>query len=194
MTRMINRILPKMSPAGYVVLDTETTGLSADARAIEIGLVFLDSRGQIEGQFGTLLRGDGSAGSLHARRVHGIEPHELQSAPEFHEFCPTLSNLLQSRIVIAHNAPFDRRIINGELKIVKVKPLQQMACTMALGSHLGFGRMKLEVAAQRFGIPAGQSHCALDDALAATGVFKYYVKRDPKEVVNYLVKLGYRFG
>jgi DNA polymerase-3 subunit epsilon len=192
-SRAINRALPVMSPAGYLVLDTETTGLGADARVIEIGLVFLDSHGQIEGQFGTLLRGDGSAGNVHARRVHGIEPDHLRSAPKFEEFCPTLSSLLQSRIVLAHNASFDKRIINGELMIAKIEPLPQMGCTMTLGSHLGYGRMKLEVAAQQFGIPTGKSHSALDDALAAAGIFKYYVKKHPKEVVNYLVKLGYRF-
>ena len=45
MARAINRSLPSMSAAGYIVLDTETTGLGADARAIELGLVFLDSMG-----------------------------------------------------------------------------------------------------------------------------------------------------
>lgn len=193
MARTINRSLPSMSAAGYIVLDTETTGLGADARAIEIGLVFLDSHGQIEGQFGTLLRGDGSAGNVHARRVHGIEPEHLRSVPEFEEFCPILSSLLQSRIVLAHNASFDKRIINGELMIARKEPLAQMGCTMNLGSHLGYGRMKLEVAARQFGIPTGKSHSALDDALAASGIFRHYVKRHPKEVVNYLVKLGYRF-
>ena len=194
MARAINRSLPSMSAAGYIVLDTETTGLGADARAIELGLVFLDSMGRVEGEFGTLLRGDGSAGNFHARKVHGIEHDHLKSAPKFSDFCPSLSNLLQTRIVLAHNAPFDMRIVNGELAIAKSKPLRRMGCTMALGTHLGYGRMKLEVAAQKFGIPTGNSHSALDDAMAATGLFTHYIKKHPAEVVQYLEKLGFRFG
>ena len=155
MARAINRNLPSMSAAGYIVLDTETTGLSADARAIELGLVFLDSMGRIEGEFGTLLRGDGSAGDFQARKVHGIEHEHLQSAPHFGDFCPILAQLLQTRIVLAHNAPFDMRIINGELAIARAKPLRRMGCTMALGTHLGYGRMKLEVAARNLGFQPG---------------------------------------
>ena len=50
-----------------IVLDTETTGLGADARAIELGLVFLDSMGRVEGEFGTLLRGDANTTTKHER-------------------------------------------------------------------------------------------------------------------------------
>jgi len=194
MARAINRTLPSMSAAGYIVLDTETTGLSADARAIELGLVFLDSMGRIEGEFGTLLRGDGSAGDFQARKVHGIEHEHLQSEPHFADFCPILAQLLQTRIVLAHNAPFDMRIINGELAIARAKPLRRMGCTMALGTHLGYGRMKLEVAAQKFRIPTGKSHTALDDAMAATGLFTHYIEKHPAEVIRYLEKSGFKFG
>ena len=49
--------IPSVAPKGFVVIDTETTGGMADSRVIELGMVFVSSRGTLQKTFSTLLYG-----------------------------------------------------------------------------------------------------------------------------------------
>jgi DNA polymerase III epsilon subunit family exonuclease len=170
----------------YVVIDTETTGFHAESRIIELAMVVVSSEGKITEDFSTFLHGDGTVGHPMAARVHGIKTHQVASAPTFKEIFRTYSEFIDGRIPVAHNASFDRARINYELKLIRKKQLETMACTLSLGVELGYGKLKLGEAARQFGIETGQAHRALDDARATAHLLRYYMKKNRGATNEYL--------
>ena len=189
--REISTSVPSVSQRGFVVIDTETTGLHTDARIIELGMVYLSTRGNQQKTFNTLLLGDGTTGEWSARRVHRIRTDELKGAPQFKHIASDLLKSIAGRVVFAHNASFDLKRINYELKLARLPKIPRMACTMQLGIHLGYGRLKLEKAIDEFDLFRQISHHALHDALATAQLLQHYISENPKGVREYLTKSGY---
>ena len=174
----------------YVVIDTETTGLHMDARVIELAMVVVSADGKIKDNFSTFLRGDGTVGNHFAARVHGIKTHQIESAPTFKEIFHSYAEFLDGRIPVAHNASFDRARINYELKLIRKRPLETMACTLSLGVELGYGRLKLAEATKQFGIDTRRSHRALDDAQATAQLLTIYMKKNRVGTNAYLSRFN----
>jgi len=192
MTRQISTQVPKVGPGGFVIIDTETTGLHDPARVIELALVFTDKAGRIERSWTTLVKGDGTSGGSRVRAIHGIYDHQLHAAPTFASIAPAVSRALKGRIVIGHNAKFDRARLNYELRLLRKPDLPELVCTMYLGMYLGYGQLRLDDAIKQFGISRITAHCAEDDALAAAELLRYYLKRHTQAVDEYLLKKGFR--
>lgn len=192
MARQISAHVPKVAPGGFVVIDTETTGLHDPARVIEIALVFTDRAGNVERSWTTLVKGDGTSGGSRVRAIHGIHDHQLHEAPTFATIAPAVSHALKDRIVIGHNAKFDRARLNYELRLLRKPELPELACTMYLGIYLGYGQLRLDDAIQQFGIKRTTAHCAEDDALATAELLRYYLTRHTATVDEYLRKKGLR--
>ena len=180
------RIQPSRPFNEFVVIDTETTGLHAESRVIEIAMVVVDIKGKVKDHYSTFLRGDGTVGHPMAARVHGIKTHQIASAPTFKEIFPMYLEFIDGRIPVAHNASFDRARINYELKLIRKKQLETMACTLSLGVELGYGKLKLGEAARQFGIETGQAHRALDDAKATADLLRCYMKKNRGATNDYL--------
>lgn len=191
MARQISTQIPAVGRGGFVVVDTETTGLHDPARVIEIALVFTDIAGNVERSWTTLVKGDGTSGGSRVRAIHGIHDHQLQAAPTFASLAPTIADALRGRIVIGHNAKFDRARLNYEFRLLRKPELPELACTMYLGMHLGYGQLRLDDAIQQFGIKRAIAHCAEDDALATADLLRYYLKRHRALVDEYLLKKGH---
>jgi DNA polymerase-3 subunit epsilon len=172
---------------GFVVVDTETTGTGRDSRVVEIGLVFVSPRGTIEKTFNTLLYGDGTSGSFGAKRVHSIRNSDLIDAPRFSQIAPAILKALTGRLLFAHNASFDLPRINYELQRARRSKIERMGCTMKLGMHLGYGKLKLERAVEEFGLFHQIPHQALDDALATAELLQHYMRSHRDAFRQYLV-------
>lgn len=84
------------------VVDLETTGFRGSDRIIEIGVVLLDPDLRPEGTWQTLLQPDRDIANSH---VHGITATELVRAPRFTGVSGELAELLDGRVIVAHNAP-----------------------------------------------------------------------------------------
>lgn len=179
--------VPKVASKGFVVLDTETTGTGGDSRVVEIGLVFVSPRGNIEKTFNTLLRGDGTSGSFRAKLVHHIRNADLIGAPRFSQIAPAFIKAIEGRTIFAHKASFDLARINYELTRARVRKVKQMGCTLRLGVDLGYGVLSLEKAVERFGLFHQIPHQALDDALATAELLQHYMKSHREEFRQYLV-------
>ena len=174
----------------YVVIDTETTGLHAESRVIELAMVVVSGDGKIRENYSTFLRGDGTVGNYYAARVHGIKTHQIAGAPTFKDVYSTYSEFINGRILVAHNASFDQARINYELSLIRKSRIDKMACTLSLGSELGYGRLRLSEAASQFGIDTGQSHRALDDAKATAHLLGHYMKKNPSGTNAYLSRFA----
>lgn len=189
--RSISRRIPEIRGSGFVILDTETTGLHDPARVIELALVFVSTAGVVQASWSTLIKGAGSAGGPRLERIHGIRDEDLRGAPHFREIAPAMLSALSGRVVFGHNAKFDRARLNYELGLIRRPLLPELACTMYLGMRLGYGQMKLDDAIESFGIDRDAAHCAHDDALATAGVLRHYLDEDGPGVKAYLRSKGF---
>ena len=107
-----------------IVLDTETTGLSAENgdRIIEIGCVELVAR-KLTGNNKHFYLNPGRDSHEDALKVHGISNEFLKDKPKFAAVAAELLDYLQDAEIIIHNAPFDVSFLNKELELIGREPL-----------------------------------------------------------------------
>ena len=163
----------------FVVLDCETTGLhpSGGHRIVEVALLEVNERGEIVDRFSTLLR---PGRGLGASSIHGINGSELAGAPSFEEVLGEICERLRGRVIVAHNARFDRAFLESELGRcgVDVAPLP-ILCTMELAARLTIGgvRRRLDDCRASLGLDGDRGHAALADAEVAAAIFAAYLER-----------------
>jgi ATP-dependent Lhr-like helicase len=163
----------------FVVLDCETTGLHPNGghQMVELALLDVDEEGAIVDRYSTLLK---PRRELDASAIHGIDADELSSAPSFDQIVGEVSDRLRGRVIVAHNARFDRAFLETELGHcgIDVVPLP-VVCTMELASRLGIGgvRRRLDDCRASLGLDGQVGHTALADAEAAAAIFAAYLKR-----------------
>lgn len=107
-----------------IILDTETTGLSAENgdRIIEIGCVELVAR-KLTGSNKHFYLNPGRDSHEDALKVHGISNEFLKDKPKFSAVADELLDYLQGAEVIIHNAPFDVSFLNKELELIGREPI-----------------------------------------------------------------------
>ncbi|MEU4192498.1 exonuclease domain-containing protein [Kribbella sp. NPDC026611] len=166
----------------YAVIDTETTGLlpSHRHRVIEIAVVLLDARGQVEHEWVTLLNPQRDLGPQH---IHGILTADVLAAPEFRDIARQLGALLAGRMVVGHNVEFDLGFLRAEFaRIGFAVPLitERSMCTMALAGYLYPGAKRtLGACCAAAGISIEGWHSALADTRATAELFGQYLQAFP---------------
>lgn len=108
-----------------IVLDTETTGLSAESgdRVIELGCVELFNR-KLTGNNLHFYFNPGRDSHEDALKVHGISNEFLRDKPRFGEVAGEVIEYLRGAELIIHNAAFDVGFLNKELEIAGHPPLR----------------------------------------------------------------------
>ncbi|UUZ63310.1 DNA polymerase III subunit epsilon [Polaromonas sp. P1(28)-13] len=108
-----------------IVLDTETTGLSAENgdRIIEIGCVELLGR-KLTGNNKHFYLNPERDSHEDALKVHGISNEFLKDKPKFAAVADELLDYLQGAEIIIHNAPFDVSFLNKELELIGRAPIK----------------------------------------------------------------------
>jgi DNA polymerase-3 subunit epsilon len=108
-----------------IVLDTETTGLSAENgdRIIEIGCVELLHR-KLTGRNLHHYVNPERESHEDALKVHGISNEFLRDKPRFAQIVDELVAYLEGAELIIHNAPFDIGFLNKELSLLGRPPIQ----------------------------------------------------------------------
>ena len=108
-----------------IVLDTETTGLSAENgdRIIEIGCVELVGR-KLTGNNRHFYLNPERDSHEDALKVHGISNEFLKDKPKFSAVAAELLDYLQGAEIIIHNAPFDVSFLNKELELIGREPIR----------------------------------------------------------------------
>jgi len=107
-----------------IVLDTETTGLSAENgdRIIEIGCVELLHR-KLTGYNLHHYVNPGRDSHEDALKVHGISNEFLRDKPRFAQIADELLAYLEGAELIIHNASFDIAFLNKELELLGRPPI-----------------------------------------------------------------------
>ena len=108
-----------------IVLDTETTGLSAENgdRIIELGCVELFAR-KLTGNNLHFYFNPERDSHEDALKVHGISNEFLRDKPKFSELAEEIIDYLRDAELIIHNAAFDIGFLNKELERLGKPPLK----------------------------------------------------------------------
>jgi DNA polymerase III subunit epsilon len=162
-----------------IVLDTETTGLSAEGgdRIIEIGCVELVAR-KLTGNNKHFYLNPERDSHEDALKVHGISNEFLRDKPKFAAIADDLIEYLSGAEIIIHNAAFDVSFLNKELALLG-RPsfttfVAQVTDTLAMAKEMYPGkRNSLDALCDRLGVDNSSRtlHGALLDAELLADVY-----------------------
>lgn len=164
----------------HIVLDTETTGLSAKRgdRIIEIAcleLIDFKPTGRRLHHYVNPLR----PSHPEAVKVHGITDAFLQDKPTFGEIAREIVDFVSGGTLVIHNAPFDLSFLNAELQRLQRPSMQSQIAgvvdTLTMARQLfPQQRHSLDGLCERFGVDrsARGFHGALLDAQLLCGVYR----------------------
>lgn len=162
-----------------IVLDTETTGLSASDgdRIIEIGCVELKNRRMTAHHFHYYINPERDS-HPDALAVHGLTTEFLSDKPKFAEIANAFCDYIRGAELIIHNAAFDVGFLDAELSrlnLPRVKELaSQITDTLVMAREIFPGRRNsLDALCERYEIDNTHRdlHGALIDAALLAEVY-----------------------
>ncbi|MER5865914.1 TerD family protein [Kitasatospora sp. NPDC002040] len=157
----------------WALVDVETSGLrAAEHRVLSLAVITVDEAGRQTGEFSTLLDPGCDPGPV---EVHGLTRERLRGAPRFEHVAGRVAELLQGRVMVAHNAQFDYDFLAREFGAAgSALPVSRRLCTVALNRRLGTptDNLRLGTLAAFYGVRQLQAHDALDDTRVLAGVLR----------------------
>jgi DNA polymerase-3 subunit epsilon len=162
-----------LATAEFVALDTETNGLAGErCELTEIGAVLVGG-GELHEEWDSLV---GVANPLGRgiQRFTGISQAMVDAAPAPEDVLPRLGAQLRGRVLVAHNARFDVRVLRQAFARAALEwPAPPVICTVALARRFAplQRRRGLATLAGALGIEVDEVHRALPDARTCARVF-----------------------
>ncbi len=165
-------------PPVYAALDFETADYQPDS-ACAVGLAKV-SEGRIVDTLYSLIRPPRHR--VLFTWVHGITWKDVCDSPTFGEFWPQMAAFLGDVThLVAHNAPFDRRVLEACCQAYGLPhPQWPFICTLrASRKQLKLPSHKLDAVCRHYGIPLDHHHAG-SDALAAAQLL-IHLQRQARE-------------
>ena len=161
-----------------VAFDTETTGLQAHNgdRVIEFAAVefTLDETGQIENVHRReKLFNPGIPIPREVVKLTGIADEDVADAPEFKKHAKDIWSLLDNRIIVAHNLPFDRGFLCMEFRKLGLDWPSPLAEIDTYDLSVRFFK---ETRGHKLSDVAGRLNVVLDGAHRASFSTTYYIQ------------------
>ena len=161
----------------YIAFDVETPN-SYNDRISAIGLAVIEG-GQITGTFSTLVNPETRFDAFNVA-LTGITPDMVKDAPTFPQLWRRIGRVMQSGVLLAHNAPFDMRVLCCCLMDYGIPAPETLpyACTVQMGRKC-FPQLpdhKLNTMCDALGIPLDH-HKADSDCLACAQLLLHYQQR-----------------
>ena len=156
----------------FTAIDFETaTGYRNSACAI--GLVRVES-GKIVDTYCSLIRPPGNEYWSRNVDVHGISSQDTAGVPTFMELFPDFKHFIEGRILVAHNASFDKSVLAKTMAHYDLNyqmlNVPQWECTLKIYRAKGFAPCKLSDCCNRLNIELNH-HEALSDAVACAHLY-----------------------
>jgi DNA polymerase-3 subunit epsilon len=165
-TRSLQLLEQPIATAEFLVVDTETNGLARDdCELTEVGTVLVGG-GELHDRWASLSRCQAPL-RRGIQRFTGITQAMVDDAPPLEEIMPVLQRSLEGRVMVAHNAPFDRRVLRQAFERAGLEwPNPPVLCTAALTrALLPLQReRRLTTVAEALGVEVETAHRALADA------------------------------
>jgi len=159
-----------------VILDTETTGLSADKdRVVEIACIELSNHIPTKNIFHTFINPETKV-SADAFSVHGYSDEFLSNKPKFKEIVKNFLDFIKDKKLVIHNADFDLGFLNNEFRRLNVKPILKSdvvdTLQLARSKFPGVGN-SLDALCKRYkiNVEAREKHSALVDCHLLSKVY-----------------------
>ncbi len=166
-------LLQPLATTEFLVVDTETNGLGGDACELtEVGAVLVGG-GELHDRWETLVAGVAPL-SRSIQRFTQITQQMVDAAPPADVTLPELADLIGGRVLVAHNASFDRRVLAQAFARAGLPwPDPPTLCTVALARRFAplVRQRRLAALADALGIEVETTHRALADAETCARVF-----------------------
>lgn len=165
----------------FAVVDVETTGGSGafGHRVTEVGIVCLTGAGAFRGEFRSLVNPHRPIPAS-ITRLTRITQAMADAAPSFTQIAERVQAILRGRVLVAHNAGFDWRFLQGEFALCGRRvPTRARLCTVRLARRLvpEVRSRSLDSLSRYFGIPNEARHRAWGDARATAALLVRLVER-----------------
>jgi len=159
--------------AEFVAVDTETNGRMGElCEVTEVGAVLVGG-GELHDELESLVRVDKPL-SRGIERFTGITQAMVDDAPPPAEVLPRLAQMIEGRVLVAHNAQFDRRVLRQAFERCGLKwSNPPVLCTVAMARKFAplAGQRGLAKLAGSLGIEVDGVHRALVDARTCARIF-----------------------
>lgn len=165
---------PALDALEYVVVDCETTGGSPGRghRITEIAAIRVNRQGRILDEVESLVNPVRPIPRT-ITRITNITESMVSTAPLFVELAPRLQQLLAGAVFVAHNAPFDLRFVEWEMKRGDYAgPKGRVLCTARLARKMmpEMRSRSLDALIYFYGLHCEPRHRAYPDARATVDV------------------------
>ncbi len=153
----------------FIAIDFETA--TCDRHACQIGLIVVRD-GKITERISRLIQPPGNAYAWRCVNVHGITPEQTANEPTFDIVWEDIKDYFDGSYVVAHNAPFDRSVLEKALEYYGLQPprIQGFICTYKLSG------LNLETACKVNDIPLCNHHDGVCDAEACAQLFLRFLR------------------
>ncbi|MEA2319682.1 MAG: polymerase subunit epsilon, partial [Solirubrobacteraceae bacterium] len=159
--------------AEFLAVDTETNGLGKDlCELTEVGAVLVGG-GELHDRWNSLV-GVSQPLTRGIQRFTGISQAMVDAAPPPERVLPELAARMRGRVLVAHNARFDARVLRQAFdRAALTWPDPPILCTVALARRVAplQRRRGLAALADALGIEVEGVHRALPDAVTCARVF-----------------------
>jgi DNA polymerase-3 subunit epsilon len=159
--------------AEYLAVDTETNGLAGElCELTEVGAVLVGG-GELHDCWESLVQAERPL-SRGIQRFTGITQEMVDGAPAPEQVLPRLAELLEDRVLVAHSASFDVRVLTQAFERAGLEwPDPPRLCTVALARRFAplARRRALGSLGEALGIEVEVVHRALPDAMTCARVF-----------------------
>ena len=172
----------------YAVVDCETTGGSPARghRVTEIAAIRVDRAGRVLDEFSSLIN-PYRAIPPGITRITKIDDAMVADAPAFTDIAPRVQEVLAGAVFVAHNAPFDLRFVEWEMKRGDFGPPKgKVLCTARLARKVmtEMRSRSLDALIRRWDIPCEPRHRAYPDARATVDVLGHLLDRAAEQGVG----------
>lgn len=162
----------------FAFLDVETTGLDPlrGDKICEIAILKIRNNSVVE-SFETLVN-PGIAIPPSSTAIHGIMDKMVQDSPYFVEIAEDVRRILRDSVIIAHNAPFDLKFVDMELKFTSDLTVNNIVLdTLGIARKFySFPSNNLGEIAKSLGIPIYGYHRAMADVQITKDVFNFFTR------------------
>ncbi|MFA6313742.1 MAG: exonuclease domain-containing protein [Sterolibacterium sp.] len=164
-----------LTDLAYTAFDTETTGLLPleGDEIIQFGAVRIVNGRMLRGESFEQLVDPLRRLSAESIAIHGLSQEMVNGQPTIDRVLPDFQRFCEDTVLVAHNAAFDMRFLQLKEAATGIRFTQPVLDTLLLSAviHPNQESHKLELIAERLGIPIIGRHTALGDAIVTGEVF-----------------------
>lgn len=105
-------------------------------------------------------------------KIHGISSKDMTGKRDFKSVLFDLTKFVGDDVLVAHNAPFDKSVLESSANEVNYEVNFPFLCTLKLARerNIPLEKLNLQSLSNYFGIKLDNHHNALDDAIACAKI------------------------